>query len=741
MDKRLCFAILPSALLVVCMVAACGGGGKGTTPASPDVADGEVQAESPVDLGTGSAVLAYAGSVDELGNSYYQFTTGPSSGVYTISLTNTQSDLSWDLYSGSDYLNSWVYGCDTSVAPGPANEICATPALNPNTTYLISVSEWDAYAGSYDISVTPPAAEGNEQEGPPQEEQGGAGTIPECESCLDDLAPTGGTLSETHLSASPSTGIFLSGFGTAKIDGIMTPGEWATAASVEFQANLPANDGGGTAPATLYVMNDGVNLYIGLKIARPSYGGAINPVLEFDNDNDGVREPGDDVFGMSVGRYSPVAFFDDYRYTCPGAPAGTAGCGPSDTASVAGFPPPGTTDGAAAATNNGQFTYIEMFHPLDSTDDLHDFSLVPGATVGFTLSLRLFSLQTSCNYGSMCYADTGFPACTFCGDSYGDIVIASSDETLPSPPPAEQEILSVVDQQQPVIDSSVGGLAIGGNSEQKLAQIVTAGVTGDLIEVRFPVACSSGELTVEVQGVNGDLPNGSVIASRTVQTADLPSFYPSPPVLRSIAFLQPVTVTAGTRYALVLTSSGACGIFQGPTGNPYSGGNAYYDSRPNAAGVWILMSGNRLDLPFQTVMSADTFPPPVDDSQNPSQTGTESAIPMAVLIDIKPGLDPNSINPENEGTIPVAILSTVSFDASSLIDRSSLTFGRTGKEESRACCNRGLEDVNGDGLPDLMCHFFTQSTGFQAGDANGILKGQTIEGVSIAGNDSVRIVP
>ncbi len=118
--------------------------------------------------------------------------------------------------------------------------------------------------------------------------------------------------------------------------------------------------------------------------------------------------------------------------------------------------------------------------------------------------------------------------------------------------------------------------------------------------MRFPVSCDSGALTVEVQGIEGDLPNGVVLASQTVSVLDLAL---SSSVFKSIVFPQPVALTAGTRYALVLTSSGSCGILQGPTGDPYPGGNAYYDSLPNPPGVWVLSSGNRPDLPFQTLMS------------------------------------------------------------------------------------------------------------------------------------------
>jgi hypothetical protein len=56
----------------------------------------------------------------------------------------------------------------------------------------------------------------------------------------------------------------------------------------------------------------------------------------------------------------------------------------------------------------------------------------------------------------------------------------------------------VIDQQQPAIDISVGGLAIGGNSQQKLAQVVTCGFSGLLTEVRFPIACESVDSIVPV---------------------------------------------------------------------------------------------------------------------------------------------------------------------------------------------------------------------------------------------------
>ena len=108
-------------------------------------------------------------------------------------------------------------------------------------------------------------------------------------------------------------------------------------------------------------------------------------------------------------------------------------------------------------------------------------------------------------------------------------------------------------------------------------------------------------------------------------------------------------------------------------------------------------------------------------------------------IDIKPGSFPNSINPSSKGVIPVAILSTQSFNAPAKVDRLSLTFGRNGNEKSLT--RAVLQDVNNDGLPDVLCFFDTQKAQFQPGDVQGVLKGMMTDSVPIRGSDSVRIVP
>ena len=55
-----------------------------------------------------------------------------------------------------------------------------------------------------------------------------------------------------------------------------------------------------------------------------------------------------------------------------------------------------------------------------------------------------------------------------------------------------------------------------------------------------------------------------------------------------------------------------------------------------------------------------------------------------------------------------------------------------------ARCTKSDEDVNGDGLLDIVCHFNTSDAGFGDGDRVGILRG-TMDGVLILGFDPVRV--
>lgn len=113
----------------------------------------------------------------------------------------------------------------------------------------------------------------------------------------------------------------------------------------------------------------------------------------------------------------------------------------------------------------------------------------------------------------------------------------------------------------------------------------------------------------------------------------------------------------------------------------------------------------------------------------------------AIGIDIRPGTTPNNVNLRSAGRLPVAILSGGTFNAPTDVAIDSLSFGHDGTELSLVKCNAASEDVNLDGLMDLVCLFDSTAAGFRAGDLQGVLRAETTAGEKIKGVDAVRIVP
>jgi len=111
------------------------------------------------------------------------------------------------------------------------------------------------------------------------------------------------------------------------------------------------------------------------------------------------------------------------------------------------------------------------------------------------------------------------------------------------------------------------------------------------------------------------------------------------------------------------------------------------------------------------------------------------AIVVHLSVDIKPGSNPNSINPRSKGVIPTAILTTDTVDAAT-VDAASVRFGKTGTEA--APVHSALDDVDGDGDADLILHFVTQQTGIACGDTSASLTGSTMGGEPVVGSDSIK---
>lgn len=106
-------------------------------------------------------------------------------------------------------------------------------------------------------------------------------------------------------------------------------------------------------------------------------------------------------------------------------------------------------------------------------------------------------------------------------------------------------------------------------------------------------------------------------------------------------------------------------------------------------------------------------------------------------IDVKPGSNTNPINPRGKGVIPVAVLTTDDFDATT-IDASTVLFGPDGASEAHNKAH--LEDVDRDGDTDMVLHFRTQDTGIQQRDTEACLSGLTKDGDALEGCDSIKTV-
>jgi hypothetical protein len=114
---------------------------------------------------------------------------------------------------------------------------------------------------------------------------------------------------------------------------------------------------------------------------------------------------------------------------------------------------------------------------------------------------------------------------------------------------------------------------------------------------------------------------------------------------------------------------------------------------------------------------------------------------ITVSIDIKPNEFPNSINLGSNGVVPVVILSSSIFDATT-VNPTTITLAEASvKLKGNGTPMASFQDVNADGRLDLVVQVSTTALQLSNGDTQATLTGLTFDGKSITGIDSVRIVP
>jgi hypothetical protein len=113
---------------------------------------------------------------------------------------------------------------------------------------------------------------------------------------------------------------------------------------------------------------------------------------------------------------------------------------------------------------------------------------------------------------------------------------------------------------------------------------------------------------------------------------------------------------------------------------------------------------------------------------------------IPVQIEIKRGSATSTapINVMAQGEIPVTVLSSSSFDVTT-IDPSTARFGPGIATPLNGTAHQ--EDVNGDGATDMVFHFDSGAAAIPCGATSATLMATTLSGTTVQGSDSVVTVP
>ena len=127
----------------------------------------------------------------------------------------------------------------------------------------------------------------------------------------------------------------------------------------------------------------------------------------------------------------------------------------------------------------------------------------------------------------------------------------------------------------------------------------------------------------------------------------------------------------------------------------------------------------------------------------PVEGGTQFYVIQSLIYRIGPRADvdikPNHINPRSRGKVPVAILSTDAFDASAIDPDTVTVAGASVAVKPNGITASSLQDINGDGLLDLVIHISTEALELTDFNSEALVEGLTFDGKFFWGADTVEV--
>src|SRR5437762_355045 len=271
------------------------------------------------------------------------------------------------------------------------------------------------------------------------------------------------------------------------------------------------------------------------------------------------------------------------------------------TAAAGGAPISGATVqfGARSTTTDGSGNYSFTSIPAGAYPTIT--ASFPGFVTGSASNIVVTDGGTTTQNFSLSAAPaSGCPTDTTQADfqtgvpTNVNVIVSPGDVKLANPP--------VIDQQ----NTTLGNQGAGFNTATWLAQTFTSAITGPVVRADinlFSLNCGAvtmPNLTVSIRNAAGNLPTGADLA-----TATIAGFCNGGGGFFTANFASPVTLTAGTQYALVWRAASAIpggapapgyfGTVSTGTGaialqNPYAGGRRCSSS--NSGTTWAGAAGN-----------------------------------------------------------------------------------------------------------------------------------------------------